>query len=154
MTSTFQNSATVLSIGVFFSMLILGLAATLPGALSTGLIAHGVPATVAGQVAALPPVSTLFAALLGDNPVQSLLGPGVLDGLSPQNATYLTGRAFFPQLIAPVRRGAGAGARIRRGRVHGRGCGLRAARPSLRLPGTGGGQRCDGPGAPETTAAA
>ena len=100
MTSTFQNSATVLSIGVFFSMLILGLAATLPTALSTGLTAHGVPATVAGQVAALPPVSTLFAALLGDNPVQSLLGPGVLAGLSPQDASYLTGRAFFPQLIA------------------------------------------------------
>ena len=100
MTSTFQNSATVLSIGVFFSMLILGLAATLPTALSTGLTAHGVPATVAGRVAALPPVSTLFAALLGDNPVQSLLGPGVLAGLSPQDAAYLTGRAFFPQLIA------------------------------------------------------
>jgi hypothetical protein len=100
MTSTFQNSATVLSIGVFFSMLILGLAATLPTALSTGLTAHGVPATVAGRVAALPPVSTLFAALLGDNPVQSLFGPGVLAGLSPQDTAYLTGRAFFPQLIA------------------------------------------------------
>jgi MFS family permease len=100
MTSTFQNSATVLSIGVFFSMLILGLAATLPDTLTAGLTAHGVPMAVATRVAALPPVSTLFAALLGDNPIQSLLGPDVLGALPPQDAAYLTGRAFFPQLIA------------------------------------------------------
>jgi MFS family permease len=100
MTSTFQNSATVLSIGVFFSMLILGLAATLPDTLTAGLTAHGVPLAVATRVAALPPVSTLFAALLGDNPIQSLLGPDVLGALPPQDAAYLTGRAFFPQLIA------------------------------------------------------
>ncbi len=100
MTSTFQNSATVLSIGIFFSMLILGLAATLPTTLTAGLTAQGVPPAVAQRVAALPPVSTLFAALLGDNPIQSLLGPGVLDALNPQSAAYLTGRSFFPQLIA------------------------------------------------------
>ncbi|WP_433295264.1 MFS transporter [Pseudonocardia sp. CA-142604] len=100
MTSTFQNAATVLSIGVFFSLLIIGLAGTLPGALSTGLIAHGVPADVANRVAGLPPVGTLFAALLGDNPIQNLLGPQVLGALPPADAQFLTGRAFFPELIS------------------------------------------------------
>ncbi|GAA1201828.1 MFS transporter [Pseudonocardia alaniniphila] len=100
MTSTFQNAATVLSIGVFFSLLIIGLAGTLPGTLSTGLIAHGVPADVANRVAGLPPVGTLFAALLGVNPIQNLLGPQVLGALPPADAQFLTGRAFFPELIS------------------------------------------------------
>jgi hypothetical protein len=100
MTSTFQNAATVLSIGVFFTLLIVGLSGTLPGALSSGLVAHGVPADVADRVAGLPPVGTLFAALLGDNPIQNLLGPQVLAALPPSQAQFLTGRAFFPELIS------------------------------------------------------
>jgi MFS family permease len=100
MTSTFQNSATVLSIGVFFSMLILGLASTLPGTLYQGLVANGVPADAATRVANLPPVGSLFAALLGDNPIQNLLGPGVLSTLTPEQAQFLTGRTFFPELIS------------------------------------------------------
>ncbi|GAA4782198.1 MFS transporter [Actinomycetospora chlora] len=100
MTSTFQNSATVLSIGIFFSMLILGLSTTLPSSLFTGLTQHGVPADVAGRVAELPPVSTLFAALLGYNPIETLLGPQVLAQIGPDQAAYLTGRSFFPQLIS------------------------------------------------------
>jgi MFS family permease len=108
MTSTFQNSATVLSIGVFFSMLILGLAGTLPGAMYSGLVGQGVPAAVATQVSQLPPVSTLFAALLGYNPIQNLLGPQVLAGVTPQQAEFLTGRSFFPELIAgPFQSGLG-----------------------------------------------
>jgi MFS family permease len=100
MMTTFQNAATVLSIGVFFSMLILGLSATLPGALVSGLTGQGVPADVAQQISALPPVATLFAALLGYNPIQTLLGPQVLAAVTPQQAEYLTGRAFFPDLIS------------------------------------------------------
>jgi hypothetical protein len=100
MTSTFQNSATVLSIGVFFSMLVLGLASTLPGALYQGLVDNGVPADAATRVANLPPVGSLFAALLGDNPIQNLLGPGVLATLTPEQAQFLTGRTFFPELIS------------------------------------------------------
>ncbi|GEL25543.1 MFS transporter [Pseudonocardia sulfidoxydans NBRC 16205] len=100
MTSTFQNAATVLSIGIFFSMLILGLASSLPTTLAAGLTAQGVPAATAAQVAALPPVGTLFAALLGFNPVQTLLGPQVLAGVTPAQAATLTGREFFPQLIS------------------------------------------------------
>ncbi|MDD7919587.1 MFS transporter [Actinomycetospora callitridis] len=100
MTATFQNGATVLSIGIFFSMLILGLASTLPAALFHGLTGQGVPADVAGRIAELPPVSTLFAALLGYNPIETLLGPGVLSQVGPQQAGFLTGRSFFPELIS------------------------------------------------------
>ena len=100
MSTTFQNSAMVLSIGVFFSLMITGLAATLPQTLSAGLTAHGVSATDASRVAGLPPVSVLFASLLGYNPVQSLLGSSTLQSLPPADAAYLTGRGFFPTLIS------------------------------------------------------
>ncbi|HET8980569.1 MAG TPA: MFS transporter, partial [Solirubrobacteraceae bacterium] len=106
MNQTFQNSAQVLSIGVFFTLMILGLAATLPHAMSTGLEAHGVPHRTAEAAAHLPPVSILFAAFLGYNPIQHLLGPHVLAHLTHAQQTLLTGRSFFPQLIeAPFRSG-------------------------------------------------
>jgi MFS family permease len=99
MTTTFQNSAMVLSIGFFFSLMIAGLSQHLPSVMEQGLTAHGVPAAAAAQVAQLPPVGVLFAAFLGYNPVQQLLGP-VLTGLPPDQAAFLTGRSFFPQLIS------------------------------------------------------
>ena len=98
MNATFQNSGMVLSIGLFFTLMIAGLAGSLPQALSSGLTAHGVPAADAARIAALPPVGVLFAAFLGYNPVQQLLGP-TLATLPPQQADFLTGRSFFPQLI-------------------------------------------------------
>ncbi|HET9016724.1 MAG TPA: MFS transporter [Thermomicrobiaceae bacterium] len=106
MNSTFQNSAMVLSIGIFFTLMIAGLAAALPTSMASGLTAHGVPAALATRLAHLPPVSILFAAFLGYNPIQQLLGPRVLGALSPANQALLTGREFFPQLIAaPFRNG-------------------------------------------------
>jgi len=107
MRSTFQNSGMALSIGIFFSLMIAGLASTLPRTLSSGLTAQGVPASVATQVSHLPPVSTLFAALLGYNPVRTLLAPsGVLAKLPAHNVAVLTGRQFFPHLItAPFHHG-------------------------------------------------
>ncbi len=101
MRSTFQNSGMALSIGIFFSLMIAGLASSLPRALTSGLTAQGVPASVATQVSHLPPVSTMFAALLGYNPVQNLLAPyGVLSKLPASHVAVLTGRQFFPQLIS------------------------------------------------------
>jgi MFS family permease len=101
MRSTFQNSGMSLSIGIFFSLMIAGLANTLPRTLSAGLRAQGVPASVAAHVANLPPVSTLFSALLGYNPVHNLLAPsGVLAKLPAHNAAVLTGNKFFPNLIS------------------------------------------------------
>ena len=100
MSATFQNSAMVLSIGIFFTLIILGLAGSLPAALNHGLVAQGVPRADAARVAALPPVSVMFAALLGYNPVQTLLGPAI-SHLPASHAAYLTGRSFFPALISP-----------------------------------------------------
>ncbi len=100
MAATFQNSAMVLSIGIFFTLIIVGLSGTLPHALYHGLLAQGVPAAAAAKVAHLPAVGSLFAAFLGYNPVGTLLGP-VLPHLSHAKVAYLTGRAFFPQLISP-----------------------------------------------------
>jgi MFS family permease len=101
MLATFQNSGMVLSIGIFFSLMITGLASTLPKALTSGLAAHGVPAHIAQAVGHEPPVASLFAAFLGYNPVGQLLAPtGVLAHLSPAQAAVLTGRRFFPQLMS------------------------------------------------------
>jgi MFS family permease len=100
MLATFMNSASVLSIGVFFTLMIIGLAAGLPHALQSGLTAHGVPAADAHRVSTLPPVATLFASFLGYNPMQTLLGPHVLGSLPASQAHALTGRSFFPQLIS------------------------------------------------------
>jgi MFS family permease len=106
MNQTFQNSAQVLSIGIFFTLMIVGLASTLPHTLSAGLQAHGVDPATAHQVADLPPVSILFAAFLGYNPVQHLLGPHALAALPAQDQATLTGSSFFPHLIsAPFQSG-------------------------------------------------
>ncbi len=101
MLATFQNSGFVLSIGVFFSLMIAGLASSLPTTMTNGLTAQGVPYAIAHKIGSLPPVGSLFAAFLGYNPVSELLGPtGVLNHLPPGHAALLTGRTFFPQLIS------------------------------------------------------
>src|SRR4051812_46047696 len=106
MNQTFQNSAQVLSIGIFFTLMIVGLSSSLPHTMASGLEAHGVPAVTADRVAALPPVSILFAAFLGYNPIQSLLGAHTLGALSLHDRAMLTGPRFFPQLISePFRHG-------------------------------------------------
>ncbi|AEH10714.1 MULTISPECIES: MFS transporter [Frankiaceae] len=107
MRSTFQNAGTTLSIGVFFSLMIVGLAGSLPDALTSGLQQQGVSSDSAREVAGLPPVSSLFAAILGENPIGHLLAStGALSALSPEHQQILTGREFFPNLIsAPFHHG-------------------------------------------------
>jgi MFS family permease len=101
MRSTFQNSGTAISIGVVFTLMIAGLSSSLPSTLSNGLVKVGVPSGVAHQVATLPPVSSLFASVLGVNPIQHLLEPtGVLAKLPAASQATLTGREFFPSLLA------------------------------------------------------
>jgi MFS family permease len=101
MRSVFMNSGMSLSIGFFFSLMIAGLAATLSKTLNAGLRAQGVPAAAAAHVSSLPPVSTLFSALLGFNPIKSMLAPtGALARLPARNAAILTGKQFFPNLIS------------------------------------------------------
>src|SRR6185437_3642114 len=97
--NTFQNSAQVLSIGIFFTLIIVGLASSLPSRLYHGLVTHGVPVGTAATASHLPPVSSLFAAFLGYNPLQSLLG-GSLHQLPAAKAAVITGHSFFPSLIS------------------------------------------------------
>jgi MFS family permease len=101
MRATFQNAGTALSIGVFFSLMVAGLSSRLPEAMSSGLIQQGIPPAVAHDVGALPPVATLFSAVLGVNPLEHLLAPsGALAALPAANQQTITGREFFPHLIA------------------------------------------------------
>jgi len=101
MRATFQNSGTALSIAVFFSLMIGGLSGSLPHTLTAGLEQQGVPTAVAQQAGAMPPVASLFAAILGVNPIGTLLAPsGVLHTLPAANQNTLTGREFFPHLIS------------------------------------------------------
>ncbi len=99
MLNTFQNSAQVLSMGIFFTIVTLGLAASLPSHLFSGLTAAGVDATSAHRVASEPPIGSLFSAFLGFNPIQQLLGPVGLSHLSATQQAYVTSRSFFPKLI-------------------------------------------------------
>ena len=99
MATTFQNSALVLSIGIFFTLMVLGLAGSLPGTLDQGLRAQGVAPEAAQRISQLPPVGLLFSSFLGYNPMHELLGSSI-NHLSPHQAAYLTSRQYFPQLIA------------------------------------------------------
>ncbi len=100
MNQTFQNSAQVLSVGIFFTLMIIGLSSSLPGALSSELSAHGVSAATVHAAAQIPPVSILFAAFLGYNPIEHLIGAHALGSLSAANHAVITGRSFFPRLIS------------------------------------------------------
>ena len=107
MRMTFFNSGSALSIGIFFSLMVIGLAATLPTTLTAGLAAQGVPPGTAAELGSLPPVGILFGAFLGINPIAALLEPtGLLQTLPQGSVDTLTGATFFPSLIAdPFRSG-------------------------------------------------
>jgi MFS family permease len=107
MIATFMNTAFVLSIGIFFTLMVAGLSSKLPSALSSGLVAQGIPAAAARTISHLPPIGVLFAAFLGYNPMKQLLGP-LLSHLPAARSAFVTGRQFFPQLItAPFKDGLG-----------------------------------------------
>jgi MFS family permease len=106
MSATFQNSGQVLSIGIYFSLMVIGLSAKLPHALQAGLLARGVPASTAYAIAHTSPVAALFAALLGANAVTAHLSPHVLHSLSHATYVAINRRTFFPRLISPAFAGA------------------------------------------------
>jgi len=106
MAATFQNSGQVLSIGIYFSLMVIGLSGKLPAAMQSGLIAHGVPVAAAIRVAHISPVATLFAALLGANAVTAHLPAHVLHSLSHAQYATISSRSFFPHLITPAFSGA------------------------------------------------
>jgi len=98
---TFAQAGMPLSMGLFFTLLVVGLNAKVPSAMYSGLLAHGVPLIKATELSHLPPLGYIFAAFLGLNPLKSLLGPSVLSHLSAAHAAALTSRSFFPHLIGP-----------------------------------------------------
>jgi MFS family permease len=100
MRATFQNTGTVLSIGIFFSLMIVGLTSSLPGKMESSLTGAGLPAATATQVANEPAVGSLFAAFLGYNPMEKLVPPDALHALTPEQSANITGKTFFPQLIS------------------------------------------------------
>jgi MFS family permease len=100
MNQTFQNSAQVISIGIFFTLMVIGLASTLPNALQHGLEAHGVGAAAAHRAGQTPPISVLFAAFLGFNPIEHLVGSGALEAVGPHARAIIEGHSFFPHLIS------------------------------------------------------
>ena len=103
---------------IFFTLMIVGLSSRLPHAMHDGLVAHGVAGADATRVSELPPVTTLFAAFLGYNPMETLLGAPTLAGLPPDQAAELTGRSFFPDAdLRPVPHGARLRVRLRDRRV-------------------------------------
>ena len=100
MRATLNNMGMPLSIGIFFSLIIIGMTASVPAAMYSGLIQEGVPSQVAQQLASVPPIGYLFAAFLGYNPLATLIPSEVLHTLSAAQVATITSRAFFPQLIA------------------------------------------------------
>ncbi len=98
---TFAQAGLPLSMGLFFTLLVVGLNAKVPAAMYQGLVSHGIPTASAAQLAHVPPLGYIFAAFLGYNPLRSLLGPTVLSHLAPAQVAALTSRSFFPQLIGP-----------------------------------------------------
>jgi hypothetical protein len=102
MRGTFQNVGMMASMAVFFSILTAGLASSLPSVMSVGLTQQGLPAAVAHRIAGLPPISVLFAAFLGYNPMGSLVPSAVAAHLSAQAQATIFGKTFFPHLILPA----------------------------------------------------
>jgi hypothetical protein len=100
MRATFQNTGMVLSIGLFFSLMIVGLSGSLPSSMRTGLERDGVPRATAAQIASEPPVGSLFAAFLGFNPMEKLVPKATLDQLTPAQSADITSKTFFPELIS------------------------------------------------------
>jgi MFS family permease len=100
MRATFQNTGMVLSIGLFFSLMVVGLSSSLPKSMTSGLVANGVPVATAQHIAEAPPVGSLFAAFLGYNPMAKLVPADTLAKLTPQQSATITGKEFFPKLIS------------------------------------------------------
>jgi ABC-type dipeptide/oligopeptide/nickel transport system permease subunit len=98
--ATLLNVSFMFSLAIFFSLLIIGVSSSLPGALYDGLVSQGVSSTTALQISKLPPSATLFAALLGYNPMKTLLPPAVINSLPAKNANVILGTSFFPRLIS------------------------------------------------------
>jgi len=100
MRATAQSVGMPLSMGITFSLMVVGLSAKVPASMYAGLTAHNVPVAVATKLSHLPPTGYLFASFLGFNPLKELLGTRLLNALTPLDRTVLVSKGFFPSLIA------------------------------------------------------
>ena len=102
MRATFLNSSNLFSIGIFFTLLIAGLSISLPHALLSGLVASNVPYGIALNISRIPPVSAVFAALLGYNPIKSVIPSSVFATIPKATADKIASDSFFPRVISPA----------------------------------------------------
>jgi MFS family permease len=100
MRATLNNLGIPLSIGVFFSLVILGMSASMPETMYSQLVEYGVPAKIAHRLSGAPAVGYLFAAFLGYNPLESLIPANVLHALPQAQVLTITSRSFFPGIIS------------------------------------------------------
>ena len=122
MNQTFQNSAQVLSIGIFFTLMIIGLASTLPHAMSSGLRgarrAARPPRSTSPRCrrsrSCSPPSSATTRSRASSARTRST-------GCSASDHAALIGHGFFPHLISgPVPRRPARRVRVRDRRLPGR----------------------------------
>jgi hypothetical protein len=102
MMSTLMNSGFVLSMGMFFTIAVVGLTHAFPSALAASLTSAGAPELIPAM-SAIPPTGALFAAFLGYNPVNTILAglsPAVIVTIAPATIATLTGVVWFPTTLA------------------------------------------------------
>jgi len=98
--ATLMNGGMMVSLGIFFTLMIGTLSANLPGTLTSGLAPYHLPPSLVAEVAHLPPTAALFAALLGYNPMAMIIPAQVLHSLPRATEAHLLGHSFFPSLIS------------------------------------------------------
>ena len=100
MRATFLNGGMMMSMGIFFSIVITSLSGHLPSAMAQGLTHYRLSGALVRGISGLPPTAALFAAMLGYNPMASLIPPAALQALPASQAAQIVGREFFPNLIS------------------------------------------------------
>ncbi|AWR95588.1 MFS transporter [Acidianus brierleyi] len=104
MRATLQNSGQTASIALFFTIVIISLAATLPHALAQSVTQAGAP-QLAPLVQKVPVTGALFAAFLGYDPVKSILSTlpqNILSTIPSTAISTMEQRTWFPTAIAPA----------------------------------------------------
>ncbi|MDG7014295.1 MAG: MFS transporter [Nitrososphaerota archaeon] len=108
MRATLQNTGSMASLALFFSIVISALANNLPAALVSAFKSAGVP-QLGAVFANISPTGALFAAFLGYNPVGSIITQlqnmpqtaQLVASIPQQTMNLITGNIFFPNAIAP-----------------------------------------------------
>lgn len=103
MRSTLQNTGQTMSIAIFFTIIIISLASTLPSALANAVTQAGAP-QLASYMQNIPVTGALFAAFLGYDPVRTIISslpPQVASSIPSQAIAIMEQHTWFPMTIAP-----------------------------------------------------